>query len=280
LQGDSRQLDNVLADCAIFSPPYAETEAQISADKFADPVGFAKVSSQRFRDGKKKGHFASKEAILRAMEKRQKGYSDNPNQIGSLPYGEIDKIICSPPYNAEPTCSEKYKKIRTETGRDIAKPSSQYTKYSDKPDVICTSTPYGETIAKGQGGKTPERLRSFIGESCFNSNQGYSESNNNIGNLKSDNYLSAMAQVYQQCCKVLKDGGLMILVVKNFIRDKKIVRIDLDTIKLCENAGFILTERLARKLTQMSFWRRIYMQKYPDAPRIDFEDVLIFKKNS
>ena len=71
----------------------------------------------------------------------------------------------------------------------------------------------------------------------------------------------------------------MCLVVKNFIRDKKIVPLDLDTIKLCEQAGFKLIDRLKRKLTQQSFWRTIYHQKFPDVPKIEYEDVLIFRTN-
>jgi hypothetical protein len=99
-----------------------------------------------------------------------------------------------------------------------------------------------------------------------------------IGNLKSESYLSAMLQVYQQCFRVLKNGGLLVLVTKNFIRNKKIVPLDEDTIKLCEQAGFTFIERHYRRLTAQSFWRIIYQQKYPDAPVIDREDILVFRK--
>ncbi len=87
-----------------------------------------------------------------------------------------------------------------------------------------------------------------------------------------------MLQVYQGCFRVLKDNGLMILVTKNFIRNKKIVSLDEDTIKLCEKCGFTLIERLKRRITQQSFWRNIYQQKFPDAPVINSEDILIFRK--
>ena len=106
----------------------------------------------------------------------------------------------------------------------------------------------------------------------------YGKNQENIGNLKEQSYLQAMAQVYRSCYNVLKDGGLLILIVKNFIRNKKIVRLDIDTIRLCESAGFRLKERLQRKLTQQSFWRTIYYQRYPDAPKIEAEDVLVFEK--
>jgi DNA modification methylase len=109
----------------------------------------------------------------------------------------------------------------------------------------------------------------------------YNPSNpDNIGNLKSDTYLQAMLQVYQQCYKVLKPQGLMILVTKNFIRNKQIIRLDLDTIKLCEQAGFSFVKRRHRKLPSQSFWRIIYHQKHPDVPVIDKEDILVFRKES
>ncbi len=104
----------------------------------------------------------------------------------------------------------------------------------------------------------------------------------NIGNLKSDSYLSEMLQVYQQCYKVLKprqsEGGLLILVTKNFIREQKEVRLDSDTIKLCEQVGFTFQERWYRELPAQSFWRVIYKKKFPNAPELKFEDVLVFSK--
>jgi DNA modification methylase len=102
----------------------------------------------------------------------------------------------------------------------------------------------------------------------------------NIGNLYGNTYLEAMLQVYRSCFSVLKSGGLMILVTKNFIRNKKIVRLDLDTIRLCEQAGFSFVKRRYRKLPSQSFWRIIYYQKHPDVPVIDKEDILVFRKKS
>lgn len=52
----------------------------------------------------------------------------------------------------------------------------------------------------------------------------------------------------------LKPNGKMILVTKNFIRKKKVVRLDKDTIKLAESAGFKLKERHKRKIIHPSFW--------------------------
>ncbi len=212
----------------------------------------------------------------------QHGQSDG--QIGNLSYGDVDAVITSPPYNAEPTTLESYKRIRTAIGRHTTKPSQNYEKYSAKVDAVITSPPYegsGSDQSSSevytnwckQHGRNPESPSALA-----KSENSYAPSDSNIGNLKSENYLEAMLQVYRQCQQVLRDNGLMVLVVKNFIRDKKIVRLDLDTIKLCEEAGFKLIEQLKRKLTQQSFWRTIYYQKFSNVTRIEHEDVLIFEE--
>lgn len=245
LQGDAHNLDGLLADNILFSPPYAE--ATHHSD---DPAELHKYTPNR--------------------TSRVSGTAgERPDNIGNLPYGEVSAVISSPPHG---------NRLSDNACKDNDPQRISYRQALDKADAIITSPPYAETIGKGQGGETPERLRGFIGESCFNSNRGYSKSDDNIGNLKSKNYLEAMLQVYRQCQQVLRDNGLMVLVVKNFIRDKKIVRLDLDTIKLCEEAGFKLIEQLKRKLTQQSFWRTIYYQKFPNVTRIEHEDVLIFEK--
>lgn len=282
LQGDARNLESLLADSCIFSPPYG------------DPIGITGGTTQTFKD--KYGYTGDKNI----------GYSENKNNIGNLPYGEISAVISSPPY-----AEAHDKKIGgvTDKNRPDLIPYS-WTKSGNpnnisnlpyKPDVICTSLPYENITGKGKeiGSKgqavgpfdytsldpSVERLRNHgrtdpksggpYGRSLAHP---YSPADENIGNLKSENYLQAMSQVYQNCFKVLRDGGLLILVVKNFIRNKKIIHLDTDTIKLCESAGFALKERLKRKLTQQSFWRIIYYRKYPDAPKIEFEDILIFQK--
>jgi len=164
------------------------------------------------------------------------------DNISSLPYGSIDSVITSPPY--------------AETGADSSH----------------TRLPFWERLANDP---TSARFRRDKQPSV---GEGYSADPSNIGNLKGDTYLSAMLQVYQQCHKILKSGGLMVVVTKNFIRDKKEVRLDEDTIRLCEQAGFKFVERHYRKLPAQSFWRVIYQQKYPDALVLDKEDILVFQK--
>ena len=345
LQGDARDLEGLLADSCIFSPPYSD---QINA----------KHRSSYCREPSK----ISKEKNL------PRAYSTNPNNIGNLPHGSISAIVSSPPYaeaqigdsrkthnltiqgigkNGKPRGGSLKAKFQADVvissppyeGIDVSQTHQTSDKRGDSSnpnyrpswkkkiaegycktkrpyaDVICTSPPYEEAMGKKHHSPKSDKLskekslpQSYTGRadiictsppyegaltsSSQHGNTGIAADNpkladtgryktenlENIGNLKSDNYLSAMAQVYRQCYKVLKDRGLLVLVTKNFIRNKKIIRLDLDTIKLCENAGFALKERLKRKLTQQSFWRTIYYQKYPDAPKIEFEDVLVFER--
>ncbi len=57
-------------DAVLSSPPFENREAQKAIRKFRDPEGFAAEQERRYRSGEMKGHFASKEAILRGMEQQ------------------------------------------------------------------------------------------------------------------------------------------------------------------------------------------------------------------
>ena len=208
LQGDARNLEGILADIVITSPPYADT----------DPTYFTTGSIAKMSEGFKRGEGRRKLV-------KDEGYGETEGQIGDLPYG-VDAIITSPPYEGS------------------ISPHDEGPLAHNKPKK----------------------------------REGYSDSSSNIGNLYRDTYLSAMKLVYEQCFKVLKPNGLLVLVVKPFIRNKKLVHLEEDTRKLCESVGFTFIEEHYRRLTAMSFWRTIYYRKYPTVERIDREYILIFKK--
>ncbi|KKN71462.1 hypothetical protein LCGC14_0420410 [marine sediment metagenome] len=249
LQGDSRNLEG-LVDKIISSPPYAD-----KAVKRGSITGTA-------------------HQVVRREATDNLDYSDNPSNIGNLPYGSIDKIVTSPPYEAgtsgpsrgpfwdrlanDPTSARYGRKKHPSVGQGY-----------DQVDAVVTSPPYEGTTGEGKEiGSEGHAVGAFH----------YGDDSRQIGNLKSQSYLEAMLQVYQQCWGVLRPGGLMILVTKNFIRNKQVIRLDTDTIKLCEQAGFSYLERHYRKLPAQSFWRVIYHQKHPEVEQIKHEDVLVFKK--
>jgi len=293
LQGDARNLNGMLADNILFSPPYAETLQKGKSLKERTDGMADMLRKERPYSYDKTG-----------ADSANKGCGDNQNNISYLPYGEISAVINSPPFGEAHNLKglgvgdndrkdlRDYSYLKTETKGQIG--NLPYP----KANAIITSPPYEDKTtfqdydfmnktAKDQKDRREKGLikgHSFSVEArqraMNKAAAGAIQNQENIGNLKSENYLQAMLQVYRQCHRVLKEKGLMVLVVKNFIRDKKIVRLDLDTIKLCEQAGFILKERLYRKLTQQSFWRTIYHNKFPDVEKIEYEDVLILQRST
>jgi len=288
--GDSRGLCEILenqVDKAIFSPPYAE-----SYKGKGNMEARAKRVSEAYPN--KRNPWA--EAVnpnyhCPSREHYDEGYSDNPENIGNLSYGDIsaiDHIITSPPY--EEAMGKKHHSPRADK---LSEEKKQGMTYSERVDSIITSPPYEGSKEHDKRADDPEQIDKRAKEfekrggnfhtpgrmaTIARHYAGYNTSEGNIGNLKSQTYLSEMLKVYQAMFNVLKPRGKAIIVVKNFIRNKKVVRLDLDTIKLMEKAGFRLLERHYRKLTQESFWRIIYYQKYPEVEPIEHEDILVFGK--
>lgn len=251
-------------DSIITSPPYGNRLSDVAVDD-GDParMGYRQtvdvvLTSPPYSEGL--GHSVKRPSKV-AIEKKQTsmgqksetGYSLQKENIGNLPHGDIDAIVTSPPY---------------EDSRAFQ-------------DIDFMKSIVHEQNIKAKKGETKSHYRTDEAELRYlNKIDGVEyEDNNNIGNLKSDSYLEAMLQVYREAWKVLKPSGRMVLIVKNFIRDKQVVRLDLDTIKLCEAAGFTLDDRWYFELPQKSFWRILYSKKYPKVPEIDYEDILIFKKH-
>ncbi|MBA7490023.1 hypothetical protein ES702_00557 [subsurface metagenome] len=179
---------------------------------------------------------------------------EKENNIGVLKYGDVDTVVTSPPYEDKRAFQ----------------------------DIGFMKSIVHEQNIKAKKGETKAHYRTDEAELRYlNKIEGIEyEEPDNIGTLKSKTYLDAMLKVYRECWKVLKSGGKMVLVVKNFIRDKAVVRLDMDTIKLCEAAGFTLSDRWYFKLTTRSFWKILYRKKYPNVPEVEYEDVLVFKKEA
>jgi hypothetical protein len=87
-----------------------------------------------------------------------------------------------------------------------------------------------------------------------------------------------MLKVYHEMYKVLKPGGLTIVVVKPYIRNKKIIDLSYYTYLLMERVGFTFEKLYKLRLRTMSFWRILYYKKYPDIPKIAHEYVIVMKK--
>jgi len=238
------------------------------------------------------------------------GYGQSEANIGNLRRGKesVDTIITSPPYqHALHDTLEKRKKWK-EKGMHEEKKGLPLG-YSEKDenignikehgnvaDVIITSPPYGHdsVVHKNRSGET-KVAKEKLGYADF-----YSSSDKNIGNLKhgeeeveakekTETYLEAMLKCYSEMFKVLKPSGLCIIVLKNFIRNFRVVNLVGDTVKLCQFIGFKLEKKIKFKLPTKSFWRILYQKKWEEkfkepfpeeefASVYEFETCLVFRK--
>jgi len=258
IQGDARNLTGLVDKC-IFSPPYAEdthhTDDTQDTEKYR-PHRSSRVSGTA---------------------------GESENNIGQLPYGSIDKIVTSPPYSENPgtpSLGSVNKDDWGKAGKDIVARRGLERGYSKDTDGQRGNLPYGNidavvTSPPYEGGNIRQGDKAFDQVGAGEPTNYNRQNPDNIGNLKSESYLEAMFRVYQQCWSVLKIGGLMILVVKPFIRDQKLVPLQEDTKQICYQAGFSFIEEHHRILPSQSFWRVIYQKRYPFAPVIDKEYVLV-----
>jgi DNA modification methylase len=191
--------------------------------------------------------------ILR-NRKEEKYNDDNPSNIANLTHGSVDAVITSPPYEGSFEGGSRH------TGGILER---------EKSDA--------ET-----------RLKIGLGVK-------YSDNEKNIGNLKSSDeeyealvrglmkdgrptYLSEMLKVYSEMHKVIRPNGLCIVVVKPFIRNKRVIDLPYHTYLLMTKVGFRLRKLYKLRLRQESFWRILYRKKHPEVPRIAHEYVLVCQK--
>lgn len=264
IQGDAQSLDlGSDSDAIIVSPPYSNTEL----------------------DGRSRS-----DRIKRLTDA---GYSPRDYLGGrgrNVMLKPYDAVVTSPPYG---------NRLADDVVEDDDEARMSYRQAIKKVDAVVVSPPYGEALRhRGQDHEAvKQKLREkgysekYIKGSWSQPNQcqqwaeeAYGSNKENIGNLRGDKYQDAMSEVYAACYNTLKPGGPFILVVKNFIRDRRVVRLDQITTKLCKEVGFILEDHWYFKVPIKSFWKILYEQKWDEekegrpCPLIDYEDVLVFRK--
>lgn len=289
--GDARKLSELLKDVDVIvtSPPFSET-----ISKSGGPTPYKKIG---------------------ISSKTARQYSGNPENIGNLPHGKIDAIVTSPPY-AEQIHSagqprEKVIEILRKKGYDEKWIRAHYMSpfcnvkvtenegYSKSDenignlpfDAVITSPPYEGSLEGttrhtkgGIASRDPALAQSGTYATVLSKATkqgvpvGYSASPKNIGNLKKETYLEAMLTVYREMHKVLKPNGKAIVVIKPFIRNKKVVDLPYHTWLLLKKARFKLVKLFKLRLKTQSFWRILYSKKFPKVPKIKHEYVLVAQK--
>ena len=276
-------------DAVITSPPYSE-----SLNVKANVEGEERRIGEKMLDEKR---YITPHSISKIDRK----YSENPENIGNLSHGEIDAVITSPPYaEANRGGGIAVKGYEGVHGRDENLHLRHDRPLSDNPDNISnmpfvdsviTSPPYHDNKSDWDA----KSRAAQEGESVTYSDERGKE-RRNIGNIHyydeseplsskyakakkgCETYLEAMLRCYQECFQVLKPGGRIIIIVKSFVRNKKVVDLPYHTWLLLERCGFKLEDVLKFRLPSQSFWRVLQYQKDPNVERINHEYVLVCKK--
>lgn len=169
-------------------------------------------------------------------------------------------------------------------------------------DLVLTSPPYGDTLARGSEGPYSGRDTTRMGKmpkdsKTYKKNRkdirpkankrsygGYGDTPGQLGALSMDDYWLAMRDVYSACLTVLKPGGFLVTITKDFVRAFERVRIMRGTVDACSDAGFSL--RLWARATGAhgGTWKRALNVKYRNEGKddlvVDHEDVLFFQKEA
>ena len=251
-------------DVIITSPPYSDCKKGGEAS----PEEIEKYA-RRWEENYEKhgwnswGKNSHTPGRLRGIMTLMNGYSENKENIGNLPLGNIDCCIMSPPYESSLEGSSRHTRGGIASRDPALAQSGTYATVTSSGIPIC-----------------------------------YSPNPENIGNLKSSDeeyealvkglmtkdgkptYLSEMFKVYREIWKVLKPGGLAIIVVKPFQRQHKIIDLPYHTFLLMRRCGFVLERLYKLRLKHLSFWRILAYKKNPNIPQIRHEYVLVMEKRS
>lgn len=223
-------------------------------------------------------------------------YTPNKQNISQLKDNQIIGIT-SPPYtdightagnNADPNLNPKrleMQKRYTETMRG----EGNIQKLPDNQIIGITSPPYEKHEDRLKYKFQKGRVSAMMPYAYDKSH--HSKSNENLGNQQGESYLQAMLQVYKEAYKVMP---VIVTITKNPTRAGKLRRLDLDTARLLEMAGYkivdyhraILYKTFAQKTLKgetkqeykgrLSFFKRLSLQKGNIASQ--WEDILIAKR--
>lgn len=313
IQGDSRNFHVLVGedyDAMVSSPPYVDSNGHPSMGHFLDESGGDVLG--RTTTGAKRG---------------DEEYGASGGQIGSLKSGEVQAVISSPPYSdiaagAGGLNTKPASKPGQQSGRrpESASQSGNWSKdllHYGKSDgqisrlkggaveAVVTSPPweenceggvrkskfnYAPTQGNGHGCSPEARAKQLEREE----ERKYGESPGQIGRLSDETYWQAMDAVYRSCFMAIKPGGVIVLVVKDYVAKKKRVPLCDDTCRLLTHIGFVMIERIQAMLVsedrhaglfgddvvktkeRKSFFRRLAEKK--GSPKIDYEEVLIARR--
>lgn len=265
--GDARALPkllNMAADVTVMSPPYGEAlEARTHRTENRVERIRALVEAGVLDDSKHNtwaGRLREQDGVL-----RNNGLlaSMAPSYDADSQRHQVDATLLSPPYGE--AMPENGGHVGSEWG--CCKQMHSMAGGYPQADALITSPAYADIRQDGGAHQFGEgsAMESYTGEARIKRRR----DSTNIGNLKYGSiskalalvdrlkagetipeaewpgmqYLESMALIYWQCRQVLKASGLAILVLKDYRRNKRRVRLVSDTETLMEAVGFVLHDK-------------------------------------
>ena len=201
-----------------------------------------------------------------------------------LPLASADSIITSPPYEA----TDLTKPLNGTTQGNATHKDGLTRRYSGtrppQVDAVVSSPAYESSAHKpgnldAMRDKLEELYPGHVGPNTIRNATEYG-AGDNIGNQKGSAYWESMAQVYAECWRVLRPGGIMALVLKGFTRDGAYVDLPQQTLDLLMAAGWVEPERWRRELWSLSFWRILQRRRSPETfdNRLNYETIIAVRK--
>ena len=312
------------------SQGYGSREGQIAALKEGSVQGvissppYAVISTGagglNTKPAKHAGQQSGRSAEAASQDTDQK-YGQQAGQIAALKEGSVEAVVSSPPYADTPTTAGNVGNATNKnwgTGKRIGSAAEEYGSApgqigalkSGEVSAVVTSPPWesnSEGVKKASKFKNPEAFTGN-GKGHYASpaaklaamkredeRDTYGESEGQIGKESGETYWAAMNLVYRSCFKAIKPGGVICLVLKDYVKAGKRVPLCDDTVRLIEHIGFTMIERVHAMLvketehadlfnghtttikSKKSFFRRLH-EKKPNAIKIDWEEVLFARR--
>lgn len=247
LHGDSRRLREIIresADVVVSSPPYAETRIDGKGDEGSSNLRNADGSYLRGSEGWK---------ARKAIGDR---YGAHPANLGNMKGSDFDAIVSSPPYadmlGKTDAPRESDRQHRISIGRDPDSPGSHNMHNYSKDernlgnmknsdfDIVVSSPPYGEIAQSGGTRNLIEHGTGLTGGARSFSEYGDTEGQLGKMSVKQPEtgFWYAARQIVSECYALLRPGGHAIWVVKDYLKDKKVVPFCEQWRLMCETTGF------------------------------------------
>lgn len=239
LQGDSRRLCEMVgkASAVISSPPYTSSLSSDDPDK----------RGGLFRDPKRRN-----DRTLTAE------YGDEEGQLGTMPEGNLDAVVGSPPYaqhgtghdGAYPRLDDTEDARREQEGcrrrPAYGRSEGQLTRMSEgNLNAVVSSPPYVSAATLDHGidwekAGRPDRCKPSAARVSpeTDGGAGYGETEGQLGQSSGDTFWSASRQIMKQVHALLRPGGVAIWVCKRFIRKGQIVEFSQQWARLGLACGF------------------------------------------